>query len=359
MNNFISVIMPAFRAKAHISEAVQSIQNQTYPNWELLVIQDLPDDGTTEIIRKAAANDPRIFLIQNQIKQGIAESLNLGMRLAKGQYIARMDADDLSHRQRFEKQVCFLDSHPNISLCGTWQHHFGRKREWIHKTAVSPERCRANLLFSCDLCHSTVMFRRKDFIDRNLFYKKQYLAEDFELWTRAVRELQFANLPEVLGEYRWDGENITARKMDRLAKEHAIIVAKALQTNLGITVPTEQKRLLEGWGNPFYAQKDRKIRRRMYRQLEELLRKIYRINQQNRFYEEQALLAALNAQWRYAKYKEPRNVVRDAECIDAIFQKNRYPDYGLLWREFQSRSVSVGDDVKRAVRYLTGWKSDG
>lgn len=203
------------------------------------------------------------------------------------------------------------------------------------------------------------MFRRKDFIDRNLFYKKQYLAEDFELWTRAVRELQFANLPEVLGEYRWDGENITARKMDRLAKEHAIIVAKALQTNLGITVPTEQKRLLEGWGNPFYAQKDRKIRRRMYRQLEELLRKIYRINQQNRFYEEQALLAALNAQWRYAKYKEPRNVVRDAESIDAIFQKNRYPDYGLLWREFQSRSVSVGDDVKRAVRYLTGWKSDG
>ena len=147
--------------------------------------------------------------------------------------------------------------------------------------------------------------------------------------------------------------------MDRLAKEHAIIVAKALQTNLGITVPTEQKRLLEGWGNPFYAQKDRKIRRRMYRQLEELLRKIYRINQQNRFYEEQALLAALNAQWRYAKYKEPRNVVRDAESIDAIFQKNRYPDYGLLWREFQSRSVSVGDDVKRAVRYLTGWKSDG
>lgn len=355
MHKLISAIMPAYRAEAHIREAIQSIQNQTYQNWELLIIQDLPDDGTEEIIRKTAAKDSRIRLVQNHARQGIAQSLNLGMRLADGEYIARMDADDLSHKRRFEEQVHFLNSHPQISLCGTWQHHFGQGREWIHKTAVSPDRCRANLLFSCDLCHSTVMFRRQDFIGRKLFYDPNYLAEDFELWSRAVGRLQFANLPKVLGEYRWDGNNITVRNMDSLAKEHAQIVAKALQNNLGITVSAEQKRLLEGWGNPFYAQRNKKARKKMYQELEGLLRQIYSKNRQVRFYEEQALLAALNAQWRYAKYREPRNVARDAESIDAIFLKNQHPDYRLLWKEFQSRHVSAGQDVKRAVRYLRGW----
>lgn len=354
MNNFISVIMPVFRAKAHIREAIQSIQNQTYQNWELLVILDSPDDGSGEIIQRAAEGDPRIRLIKNPVKIGLAESLNLGIRMAKGEYIARMDADDLSHRERFEKQVRFLDSHTQISLCGTWQHHFGPRREWVHKTAVSPEQCRANLLFSCDLCHSTVMFRRMDFVGRGLFYDKRYLAEDFELWSRAVGELDFANLPQVLGEYRWDEQNLTAHKMERLAKEHAAIVEKALQRNLGITVCGEQLRLLEGWGNPFYAQKNRNTRARMYRELEGLLREIYWKNRQVCFYEEQALLTALNAQWRYAKYREPRNAVRTAGSLDAIFLKNRRPDYRLLWREFRNSSVSAGVDVKRAVRYLKG-----
>lgn len=359
MNPFISVVMPAYHAKAHIRQAVQSIQNQACHNWELLVIHEYgSNDGTAEIVSRIAKEDPRIQLIQNKARLGLAESLNRGIRLARGRYIARMDADDLSHPMRFEKQVQYLDSHPQISLCGTWQHHFGPDREWIHKTAVSPEACRANLLFSCDLCHSTVMFRKQDFVDRQLFYDKKYLAEDFELWSRAVRVLQFANIPEVLGEYRWSGENITAQKMERLAKEHSVIVKQALQRNLALEIGEEQEHLLEGWGNPFYAQRDRKIRQKMYLDLEGLLRNIYERNQKVRFYEAQALLNVLNAQWRYAKYREPRNAQRDmgAGSLDEIFSKMQHPDYRLLWREYRSRSVSVKSDLKRLIRYIVAAK---
>lgn len=354
MHPHISVVMPAYYAEAHIRQAVQSIQNQTDRNWELLVIHEYgSDDGTAEIVNKIAEKDPRIHLIQNQTRLGLAESLNRGIRLAQGRYIARMDADDLSHPMRFEKQVRYLNSHPQISLCGTWQHHFGPNREWVHKTAVSPDACRANLLFSCDLCHSTVMFRKKDFVDRQLFYDKNYLAEDFELWSRAVHVLQFANIPEVLGEYRWNGENITAQKMGRLAKEHSRIVKQALQRNLGMEIGEGQEHLLEGWGNPFYAERKRKIRQKMYLDLEALLRDIYERNQKVRFYEAQALLHALNAQWRYAKYREPRNARRDVQAgsLDEIFSRKRHPDYRLLWREYRSRSVSVKSDLSRLARY--------
>lgn len=359
MNPLVSVIMPAYHANAHIRQAIQSIQNQTCHNWELLVIHEYgSNDGTAEIVSRIAEKDPRIQLIRNQTRLGLAESLNRGIRLARGRYIARMDADDLSHPMRFEKQLQYFSGHPQISLCGTWQHHFGPDREWIHKTAASPEECRASLLFSCDLCHSTVMFRKKDFVDRQLFYDKNYLAEDFELWSRAVCMLQFANIPEVLGEYRWSGENITAQKMGRLAKEHAVIVKQALQRNLGLEIREEQEHLLEGWGNPFYAQRDRKIRRKMYLDLDGLLREIYERNQKVRFYEAQALLNALNAKWRYAKYREPENAQRDAKVgsLEEIFSGKPYPDYRLLWREYRSRSVSVKSDLKRLARYFISGK---
>ena len=355
MSELISVVMPVFHGRAHIEEAIRSIRSQTYKNWELLVIHEYgSNDGSAELVCQIAKVDPRVKLVQNESCLGLAESLNRGIRMAKGGYIARMDADDLSHPQRFEKQVRFLGRHPHISLCGTWQHHFGPNREWVHQTAVSPQACRANLLFSCDMCHSTVMFRRKDFVDRGLFYHPAYLAEDFELWSRAVGVLEFSNIPQVLGEYRWDGDNITAQKMGKLAKEHAGIVAASLQRNLGLAVCEEEKKLLEGWGNPFFAQRNRKVRRQMYQDLETLLRKIWKRNEEVYFYEAQALLRVLYAQWRYAKYREPRNQNqrRAVGCLEDIFTKKRYPDYGLLWREYQSRSVSPGADLKRLVKYL-------
>lgn len=134
------------------------------------------------------------------------------------------------------------------------------------------------------------------------------------------------------------------------------LLMEALQRNLGLEIREEQEHLLEGWGNLFYAQRERKIRQKMYLDLDGLLREIYERNQKVRFYEVQALLNALNAKWRYAKYREPENAQRDAKVgsLEEIFSGKRYSDYRLLWREYRSRSVSVKSDLKRLARYFHG-----
>jgi len=349
----ISVIMPTYNDADFLREAIESIRNQTYQNWELLVINEYGSDlSTTKILQEYESRDKQIKFIQNREKLGLAESLNKGIHIAQGEYIARMDADDISHPTRFEKQVKLLRENPDIGLCGTYQHHFGQHMNWIHMPAVLPEECKANLLFDCDLCHSTVMFRKKVFLDHNLLYDKNYLAEDFELWSRAVRVVKFTNIPEVLGEYRWDGNNISLQKKDILAKENAVIVANALKRNLGIIVPKEDYILLEGWGNPFIAEKDKYLRKKMYERFQYLLIDIYKRNQQRKFYEEQALLNTIASQWRYVRYMEPRNSRRTVNSLNEIFNPHYIPDYKMMWKVYRERSTSFKDDIRKIWNYL-------
>ena len=350
----VTVLLPVYNSRSHLREAIESIQAQTYPNWELLAINEYgSNDGSADIIRGSAANDSRIHLIQNQSRLGLADSLNLGIQMAKGKYIARMDADDLAHADRFEKEAKLLEAHPEIGLCGSWQHHFGRHTDWVHRPPSTPEECRANLMFDCDLCHSTLMMRKQTFLEHHLFYDSAYLAEDFELWTRAVRVMQITNIPEVLGEYRWSGENISRQKQDKMAAENAVIVANALNRNLGIQVRKEDYELLEGWKNPFFSQPDKRLRKQMYVRFQALLTEIYEANKEVGFYEEKALLGILASKWRYSRYMEPRNVRRRVNSLDEIFDPHYHPNYWLIWKEHRSKDLSWMDYIQKIRKYLS------
>lgn len=155
----VSVLMPTYNAEKYLKEAIDSILNQTFTDFEFLIIDDNSKDKTKKIIGKY--NDKRIKLIKGPQK-GLAAALNCGIKKAQGKYIARMDADDISLPARFEKQVNYLEAHPEITVLGTWQEHFGRWN-FIHKAKATHEECKAELLFNCDLCHSTLMFRKEDF----------------------------------------------------------------------------------------------------------------------------------------------------------------------------------------------------
>ena len=113
----VSVILPAYNAEAYLKEAIDSILNQTFPDFQLIVINDCSTDGTEEIIRQYA--DPRLVPVKNEKNLGIAATLNRGLSLAQGDYIARMDADDISLPHRLERQVAYLDAHPDIAVLGT------------------------------------------------------------------------------------------------------------------------------------------------------------------------------------------------------------------------------------------------
>ena len=198
----VSIVMPIYNSETYLDEAILSIIHQTYQNWELLVINEFgSNEEGKRIINRYAAIDSRIRLIQNSKRLGIAESLNEGLRQAKGEYIARMDGDDISLPKRIEKQVEFMEENNDILLCGVQVEVFGSEK-WA--------RIRTDALFYSPCVHPTIFFRREVIYKYNVFYNKEYKAsEDYDFFTRVLEFGEIANLKEVLFKYRLYGTNAT------------------------------------------------------------------------------------------------------------------------------------------------------
>lgn len=319
----ISVILPVYNSAKYVRCAIDSIIAQTNGDWEMLLLNEYSsDDGSREIALFYSLYDPRIRLIQNEERLGLGASLNKGFLEAKGTYLARIDADDTAHPDRFERQVDFLDRHPEIGICGSWQHHFGPDTDWVHRPPADPAQCKANLLFWCDLCHSTLMLRRKIVLEFRLFFDSNYLAEDFELWTRAVRVTQIANIPDVLGEYRWGDANITLEKMEALREESGKIVSASIKENLHLEIPQEKMFLLNGWGNLYQRETGPDVRREYQESLRQILTDIYEANQTYRFYDQYALLTILGSKWRWAITFKDWHDLRPVYSLEQVFDED-------------------------------------
>lgn len=195
----ITVLMPVYNCELYIRESIDSILNQTFDDFELLIIDDASTDKTVDIIK--AYNDFRIQLIEKPQNSGYTNSLNYGLSIAKGEYIARMDGDDISLRERFAKQVSFLDANPDVVLCGTIISIIGTNK--IVSLPESHEDIKLLLLKSNCIAHPSVMFRNqkaKDFSILYDIYKEP--AEDYDLWVRLLAIGKLYNLQEVLVNYR-------------------------------------------------------------------------------------------------------------------------------------------------------------
>lgn len=196
----ISAIMSAYNSEKFIKEAVESILSQTFTDFEFIIINDASTDSTESIIR--SFNDPRVKLIENDKNRGLTKSLNIGLDLAKGKYIARMDADDISFPERFQKQFDFMEQNPEVDLCGTFYEVEGTKNDTV-ETPVTHAEIKDMLFFNNCIAHPTVMMR-KSIIDKFAIKYNENLrsAQDYELWCREADRLKFANIPEILLKYR-------------------------------------------------------------------------------------------------------------------------------------------------------------
>jgi glycosyltransferase involved in cell wall biosynthesis len=214
LNPYISVILPVYNAEKFIYEAVCSVLEQTYTNFELLIINDGSSDGTADILNELAVKDSRIKLFHHE-NQGIIKALNFGLNQSKGQYIARMDADDISYPKRFEKQIKFLHKHPDIVLCGTQVKYIGC-RHGFSDMPCNVEDSKAQLLFSTPVFHPTVMFRNVP-----LEYNMNYLhSEDYKYWSDISSFGSVSNINEVLLEYRVHYNQISKLKnIDQLSQQ--------------------------------------------------------------------------------------------------------------------------------------------
>lgn len=208
---FISVLMPVFNAADFLKDAIESILEQSFGHFELLIIDDGSTDASLEIARQF--NDTRIRVISLDENGGIISALNLGLREAKGKYLARMDADDIAFLNRFEKQIDFLENNPDVGCLGTsfqWLHE-PYEKSWVQY--YDSENIKISLLFGCSICHPTVMFRMDEIRRHDLIYPHKYLhAEDYAFWVLLSQHMKIANLTEPLLYYRRHDKQISKAK---------------------------------------------------------------------------------------------------------------------------------------------------
>ncbi len=224
----VSVILPVYNGEAFLREAIESILNQTYQPIELIVIDDGSTDNTPTILKDYEGK----IRHYRQSNQGLVKTLNLGLSLANGKYIARMDADDISHPQRLEKQINYLEANPDVNLLGTSCYYINFNGKIIGRGQVP----RTNggikwvLLFASPFIHPSVIIK-KDFIFNNglLFNEKFPYAEDYELWGRILKNSKAANLPEPLISYRIHQKNISIQNKNIQLYFHKIISKNILQ----------------------------------------------------------------------------------------------------------------------------------
>ena len=210
MSPTISVIMPVFNAASYVREAIQSILAQSFTDFELLIYNDASTDGSDEII--LSFKDERIVYEKAAKNVGLVEMLNIGLNKVRGQYIARMDADDISMPTRFEEQVAFMEDNPSVGICGTWFENFGTVTG-ISKTPTFEEDIILSFFYGTPVGHPTVMMRRSMLEKYNLRYEKNFLyAEDYELFERASVYFPILNIPKVLLRYRKHSTQITNLK---------------------------------------------------------------------------------------------------------------------------------------------------
>jgi len=212
MECIVSIIMPVYNAEKFLNESIDSILSQTFKEFEFLIFDDGSTDNSLKIIN--SYNDSRIKVYSSPVNVGYVKYLNKGIEIAKGKYIARMDADDISLPTRLQEQIDFMEKNPEIGVCGTWVREFGQGDK-ICKLPSTHEEMRVSQLYFTPIIHPTVIFRKSVIFRFNLRYLEEFLfAKDTEFWVRLSNVTRLANLPKILLKYRTHDKNVTKTKWD-------------------------------------------------------------------------------------------------------------------------------------------------
>ncbi|MCL4552170.1 MAG: glycosyltransferase [Candidatus Marsarchaeota archaeon] len=254
----VTVLMPVFNDAAFLPAAVESILEQTFSDFDFLIVDDGSSDGSEAFLQ--TVRDSRVRLVRNERNIGLTRSLRLGLELARGRYIARMDADDISFRERLARQVSFLYKHPYVGILGTACQLIdarGHSLGFGHRPATDVEIRWASLLEN-PFYHPTVMIRRSLLVDNNFNYDEAFrTTQDYELWTRMLTSTVSANLSEPLVKYRVRHGITSTHRRDQL-RNHDIIACRTIAEQFpGFEIRAEQvsrlRRLFFGGDEPWSA----------------------------------------------------------------------------------------------------------
>ena len=222
----VSVCLAVYKTKSeYLKECIESILNQTYTDFEFLIVDDCPEDKDCERIIQSYA-DNRIKYFRNEKNLGISGTRNKLLDLTSGEYIAVMDHDDISLPHRFEKEVAYLDAHPECGVVSCWYERFPNLK--IKKKPENNKQIIKALKDSCPLLHPAAMIRKSVLIENHLKYEDEFSpSEDYALWCRLVGKTSFHNVPEILFRYR-DHETNESKKNNQKMKMATDKIRKSL-----------------------------------------------------------------------------------------------------------------------------------
>lgn len=238
----VSIIMAVYNGQNYLPKAIESILNQTYHDFEFIIVDDGSSDNTDNICRDYALQDPRIILLRNRQNQGLTYSLNKAWKASKGNYIARMDADDISLPNRLEIQVNYMDTHPKIGLLGTFYQEIDNNNQVTKKNIrfpTNPILIKWRLCFENPIPHPTIIMRRSIFEYMGGYGEVWKTTQDYDLFTRLSRITKLANYPEVLYYWRVHKDSISSKRNSEQRENAIRISQKYLSTLLGEPVSLE------------------------------------------------------------------------------------------------------------------------
>ena len=249
----ISIIMSVYNGGKYLRESIDSILNQTFNNFELILVDDKSTDNTKQIIE--TYKDRRIKVIENNKNIGLTKSLNKAIKQSKGKYIARMDADDISHQDRLKEQYNFMEKSPDISIAGSFMNIINESGEIIsiNKIYTSFKVIKFVLLFKNCILHSSIIARSKDLKKIGFYNEKYKYTQDLDLYSRAInKNLKIAIIPKVLVSSRIHKETISKRpesnKLQKINRQKICLE----NINKYITSSNKEKIIL---GNAIWNQK--------------------------------------------------------------------------------------------------------
>ena len=222
----ISVVMSVYGESNYLRESIESILNQTFTDFEFIIVVEYPPKDILDIVN--SYTDQRILVVVNNEHLGFARSLNEGIKLAKGEYIARQDADDISCPNRLAQQYIFLEQHPDIVMVGTSIYT-------IDSAGIIQETRRMNsnpnneLLKRNCVTHGSIMIRRSVLDDVGYYNPTFKYAEDYDLWLRISKKYQIRNLPDYLYKLRMHDTSILSQKLREQVMESIVVRDTALR----------------------------------------------------------------------------------------------------------------------------------
>lgn len=249
----VSVVMSVYNCEQYVGETIQSIIDQTFTDWEFIIINDCSEDGSAEVIRKF--DDERIIFIDNKVNRGQSANLNYGISIAKGEYIARTDHDDISYPNRFEKQVKYLDEHPDVVLLGTAMRNMSDKvvKDEVMVPADTPDEVAFAETYVDIFPHSSFMIRKNAMLGNDIWYENYFYAEDYSLQLKMLTVGKIFYLHEYLIAYRIFPGQWTQLYSDELKRREVEEIRLAYLEQIGFKHIDIYKKIFRG---EVYSKKD-------------------------------------------------------------------------------------------------------